>query len=380
MSKIFNQFFMGADRLMAIAMGEHTTMDPSNPDKKIETQEGFMQGAAEGVVQDVSKLAVDGYQARVFTHGSGPQTQIIVQRAELSERAGMHPLPLRYASMDLIGSLGMTFQRLFVNALRKHPDGMAALGSKTRGVATVPTSFIIDPNTMQPAKPIGSSLSDEEVVAKRAQGQTVENRDGKGMRVLVPSPRVLSTFPSDLEAIKACVGADLMTIAGGTGGVALEKVGDEFVARDAVIDKDNAMAQVVIDLINRGVEFDIAAVLTDLPVMVKNFAAIRTGFEKVSKEYGGLHKVPAPVLMSVLAAGEPIRQIAVAEMRDLLSRAGETKSVSGGAVPKMRAACDMVDAGVKRAVICGLNNFGGTVVTPGADGVGTTIMKGDRWV
>lgn len=371
---------MGANKLMAIAMGGHTTMDPSNPDKRIETQEGFMGEAVEKVVSDVSVLAADGYRARLFTHGSGPQTQIIVRRAEISERAGMHPLPLRYASMDLIGSLGMTFQRLFVNALHRHPSGMAALGSGTRGVVTVPTSFVVNPLTMHPRKPIGSPLSDDEVAAKRKQGQTVDNVDGKGMRVLVSSPNVLSTFPSDWEAIMACIRADLMAIAGGTGGVALERVAGEFVARDAVIDKDAAMARIVVDLAEGGVRFDVAAILTDLPVMVRDFAAVRGDFERVSRERGGLHKVPADELTGVLQAGKPIRRIAAADMMDILSRAKESGSVSGGAIPKMQAACDMVDAGVRKAIICGLNNFGATVTNPAADWAGTTVERGERWV
>ena len=345
-----------------------------------------MKEAMRRIMVVTAEAATDGYSTKVLTHGSGPQTGIIMDRAALSEKAGMHPLYLRYATMDLIGSLGMTFQHLIhkVVAGKRLQD---FFGEGTSRVTLNPTAFIVDPATMKPAKPIGGALDEAQVAARKTEGYTVENRDGKGQRVLVPSPKLLETFDDDLFAIASAIKGGALSIAGGTGGLALEDVGGGVLEpRDAVIDKDRAWVRIMMDLATKhGVTFDTGVIFIDAPVVCKDFSRVKPALEEAiaeeralqgEGEYRGMHNIQYDKLLEIFSQGDAISHIAAADMKAMLE-GGQGSSFSGGAIAKVEAACDLVlKAGARRAIICCLDNFARALMDGDA---GTIIERGTTW-
>jgi len=346
---------MNKTKLLGIALGGHTTLDPANPDRSISSQEKFMEDTLGVILQATAQAARECYETVILTHGSGPQTGIIMERAHLSEQNGMHALPLRYASMDLIGSLGMTFQRLLLNYREKFKY---CLGNINEGVSVVPTSFIVDPQTMDPIKPVGKSLLEVEAIKKREEGYTVEDRDGKGQRVLVPSPRLLQTLQSDIAVVLANIRRSALSIAGGTGGRALEKMPDgSLIGRDAVIDKDRAFAQIITDInrLDSNFRLDTAAILTDAPLMVRDFSKVKEGLIAAIEKFGGIHKIPSIELRSLFNEGGAIYKTKVPEIEELLAN---PEAVTGGAIAKLEAACQLITEGdVNRVIITNPEGF-----------------------
>ncbi len=366
-------------KLLAIALGGHATIDPHNPDKSVEAQEKYMEGVTNEVLDVTSAAAEEDYNVALETYGSGPQTGLIMKRAARSEQPteleeGMPPLPLRYASMDLIGSLGMTFQLMTENRRQQVAD---CLGKEMLGSVVVPTSFIIDPRTMKPTKPVGEPLNEaqirDRIAAGLVMGTDIDNVDGRGMRVLVPSPELLETFTPDLASAANNIRNRLTAFAGGTGGRALERLIDGFlVARNAVIDKDRAMRQIMLDLLRQyGIEFDTAIFLTDAEFMVQNYALIHQALTAVP-EGETIHQDD---LARATAAAQPIHRTTSQEMRELFDTEG---AITGGAIAKIDSACTLLEQGaVRRAIICNPQNFGATLL--GQDGTGTDITLGETW-
>ncbi len=367
-------------KLLAIALGGHATIDPHNPDKSVEAQEAYMKAINSRVLGVTSAAAEEGYNLGLETHGSAPQTGLIMKRAARSEQStelaeGLPPLPLRYASMDLIGSLGMTFQLMMENCQLQVAN---CLGKDMKGAVVVPTSFIIDPSTMKPTKPVGEPLNKAQIrkriAAGLVMGTDIANIDGKGMRELVPSPEVLETFASDLASTANNIRDRLTPIAGGTGGRALERLSSGLlIAHNAVIDKDRSMRQIMLDLLEKyGIQFDTAIFLTDADFMVRNYALVHQALTAVPQG----KTIRQDDLARAIAAAQPIHQTTSQEMRELFDIGG---AVTGGAIAKIDSACTLLEQGaVRRAIICSPENFGATLL--GQDGTGTDIRLGERQI
>jgi len=362
-----------APKGLSIAIGGHATLKPGTKDKGIPAQEAAMREALGQILAVVRAATEEGFTWNTLTHGSGPQTKIILDRVRASMTQGMHPLPLYYASMDLIGSIGMTMERMLNSAAaREH----GCLGRDKTGAQLVSTHFLVDPNTMQLIKPIGDPLNENEIKILEAAGETIGNPDGVGPRVLVASPKVLATLPQNLDAIAAIIRCKLLALAGGTGGVAVT-IGknEELEPHPAVIDKDDAAREIVKGLAERGISTDTFAILTADPYMVRRYSTVMEGIERIEKESG--EKISHDERAALMEAAGPIRRIAVADMQAILETKG---AVTGGAKPKIKAACDLVAAGiVEQAIICDPHNFGATFMGKAKD-AGTVIFKGEKWV
>ncbi len=358
---------------LAIALGGHAIMDPYNPEKNLQTQEAHITKVVNGLIQTVLKLEQqNGYRLQIVGHGSGPQTKIVLDRAELSQdpRLGddaMHSLDLRYATMDLIGSLGIFIENAIRNAIIED--------NKTRPLLVTPTNYIIDPNTMHPVKPIGSPLSPEAAEKKRQQGYVVENKnDGKGERVVVPSPQIERVAPDNLMAISTLIRAGALILAGGAGGVALKKGPDGLTSiEDAVIDKDGAVAALLKDLSTLGIQFHTFTIITDVDSAYQDFKKVLDAKKKIEQQVGQGISLSDPRLRSAFEAAGPINLIGITEMEDRIAEGEENGKISGGAVPKLKAACKAVKEGqVEQAIICSpetlepalANGQTGTIIVP----------------
>ena len=314
------------------------------------------------IMDALAMMAKEGYNVDIFSHGSGPQIGILFERVLASIRAGMVPLPLHYMAKDVIASIGMTLRKLIYNiAVAEGLPISHYFGSEVKGIVTLPTNLIVDPNDMEPRKPVGRPLLSDEIEALRGEGYTVEDRDGKGERLLVPSPRVLGMWGDDLVSLYVnMVHGHLMTIAGGGGGEGWEVPlwGGSIESKSAVIDKDEALAKMLIDLFNKkGKRFDAVAVITDLLFMVRDF-------EKASKaieEAGGREEIEARgghEWEDILKTGGLIRDIKVSDMRAILAEGIRLGTISGGAIKKIQSVCDMVEiAQAGKAVICSVRNL-----------------------
>ncbi|MDA1060418.1 MAG: hypothetical protein O3B47_01345 [bacterium] len=368
------------EKLLAVTLGGHAVMPPgAGSNLSYEGQEAWIESTVAQILQTVRKLVASNYKLRILSHGSGPQTGIIMERSAISAKSGMHELPLRAASMDLIATLGMTIQLAIRNTcLREGMTLAEGLGEDTTGVAVNPTSFIVDPETMNPTKPIGMALSEADAARKIREGESVADLDGKGKRVIVPSPNLLETFEFDLDAIASNIYKQILSIAAGTGGRALIRDDNGILhAKDAVIDKDRALARLLIDLLEKDISFDTTAIITDAPYVVRDFSKVRSIIEKA----GGLGKIKPEALRAAYEKGGPIHQISVDDMFELLQSGIESGAFAGGAIAKIEAACQMVQyEGAYKAVICNADNFAKTIQNPTESSSGTTINRGARWV
>jgi len=361
-----------APKGLSIAIGGHATLPANAVDKSIPVQEAAMREVFGQVLTVVRAAVQEGFTWNTMTHGSGPQTDLILKRVRECLKIGMHNLPLYYASMDLIASIGMTMERILASMIARE---MGCFGADKTGVQTVPTHFLVDPNTMKPVKPIGGTLTEEEIKILEKLGETVKDtKDGKGPRIIVASPKVLGVLPQNLDGIVAVIRAGLLAIAGGTGGVAVTIEEDgEITPHPAVIDKDYAAEAIVRGLAEKEIPTDTFGVIMSDPYTVRNFSIVAEGIDAA----GGPMKVTAEERARLMEAAGPIHRIAAADMGAILETPG---AVTSGAEPKIRAAWRLVDKKiVRQAIICSPENFGATFIGKAKD-AGTVIFKGEKWV
>ena len=370
-----------APKLLAVTAGGHATMPPGITRLSIPEQEAYLQKTVEKIFSTIRNLVAETYKLRIFSHGSGPQSGIILDRSDRTSvgEDPLHTVPAHYASMDLIGTLGMTIQ-LIIDNIRRHEELSfpEILGPDSKKIVVAPTSFIIDPNTLQPTKPIGSKLSIAQIADKRALGYTVDNVDGKGNRVLVPSPHPTETYDQDLDSIANSILNDIAVIAAGTGGRALKQLDSGLLeAIESIIDKDRALLQLLIDLaLKKGIKFHTAAFITDAPFIVRDYKPI----ERVIKAAGGLQHIDQEMLRAAIELAGPIRRTTVQEMREHLEKGIESGAISGGAIAKLDSAIKAIEeGGAERTIICNTDTFEDSFTEDQNTG-GTTIEMGARWI
>jgi len=202
----------------------------------------------------VAQLAAEGYEI-VLTHGNGPVVGNIVLRNDAGmSMHGIPPMPMFVCGADSQGGLGFMLQQALQNAL-----GARQLD---RPVAAVVTQVRVDPEDAafaNPTKPIGPFYDENQAERVRNEnGWSVVKDAGRGWRRVVPSPQPIEVV--EWEAIKALVGAGVLTIAVGGGGVpVVRNDAGQLEGVDAVIDKDRAS-----DLLGRLIEADVLVIITQI--------------------------------------------------------------------------------------------------------------------
>lgn len=216
---------------VVVALGGNALLKRGEP-MTAEVQRANVRKAAAAL----SDLAKD--HDIVVAHGSGPQVGLLaLQAAALKD---VPPYPLDVISAESIGMIGYLVEQELANAL---PRGAR--------LATLLTHIEVDPN--DPAfgraeKPIGQVYDPSQAAAARAAHgwPMVEEAPGRWRRV-VPSP--LPKHIVQIEVIRLLVGAGVVTICVGGGGIPVVRGADGgLLGVEAVIDKDRAAGLLAEDL------------------------------------------------------------------------------------------------------------------------------------
>ena len=235
-------------------------------------------------VRAIAELA-DEHEV-VVTHGNGPQIGLLALQGEAY--AGERPYPLDVLGAESEGMVGYLLDQELTNELGG------------RRVATLLTQVLVDrddPAFESPTKPIGP-VYDERTAQELAseRGWSVAP-DGDGYRRVVasPEPRAIVELPT----IRLLVGAGVLVVCAGGGGIPVVEAEGRLHGVEAVIDKDLAAA-----LLATGLDADALLLLTDVPAVEADWGTPRA---------------------------RPLREASVAEL-------GATDFATGSMGPKVEAA------------------------------------------
>ena len=218
----------------------------------------------EALIQTAKYLVqfIENGDELVVTHGNGPQVGnlLLQQAAADSEKNPAMPLDTCVAMTE--GSIGFWLQNALVNELQ-------ARGIK-KDVAAVVTQVIVskdDPAFLNPTKPIGPFLTEEEAKEQAAAtGATFKEDAGRGYRKVVPSPKPVGI--KEVNTVKNLIATGTVVITAGGGGIpVVEDPETKFLTGvEAVIDKDFA-SQTLSELVGA----DLFIVLTGVDNVYVNF-------------------------------------------------------------------------------------------------------------
>ena len=278
----------------------------------------------------IAQLVKAGWDVAI-SHGNGPQVGFILRRSELS-RHELHEVPMDVAGADTQGAIGYMLQQNLINDFQ-------AMGLDKQ-VATIVTQVevaIDDPAMLNPSKPIGTFLEEEEAKRRRdEEGWEVVEDAGRGWRRVVASPQPKRIV--EIEAVRTLMDAGVVVITVGGGGIPVvaEENGDlKGVA--AVIDKDLASALLAKEL--------------DADLLL-----ISTAVEKVALRFGHPDQ-------------QWVDRMTLAEVKQYLDEG--THFAEGSMAPKMRAVVQFLEAGGDRALITNPENIANAI----AGNTGTWIVQ-----
>lgn len=117
----------------------------------------------------------------LITHGNGPQIGYLDELQYDAKRPGTTRQPLDVLGAETEGWLGYEIQRCLSNALQGAGEAVTVLSCMEVGAN--------DPALLQPAKPIGTSYSENEAGELSEQRGWMFRQQGNRYRRVVPSPR-----------------------------------------------------------------------------------------------------------------------------------------------------------------------------------------------
>jgi carbamate kinase len=280
--------------------------------------------------QHIAELVKAGWDVAV-SHGNGPQVGFIMRRSELS-RHELHEVPMDVAGADTQGAIGYALQQNLINDFR-------AMGIN-KPVATVVTQVEVspdDPAMINPSKPIGTFLDEEEAKRREAEeGWSIKEDAGRGWRRVVASPQPQRIV--EIDVIRQLIDSGVVVICVGGGGIPVvaDENGDlQGVA--AVIDKDLASALLALEI-------------------NADMLLISTAVEKVALNFGKPNE-------------EWVDRLTLAEVKQYLAEGGHF--AEGSMAPKMRAVVKFLEGGGKEALITNPENIERAV----AGETGTRIVR-----
>ncbi len=300
------------------------------PDKDHQTVQD--QYAAAGATdQHIAELIRAGWDVAI-THGNGPQVGFIMRRSELA-RGELHEIPMDVAGADTQGAIGYALQQNLINDFR-------AMGID-KLVATVVTQVEVsatDPAMLDPSKPIGTFLDEQEAKRRRdEEGWMVKEDAGRGWRRVVASPQPIRIV--EIDVIRLLIDSGVVVICVGGGGIPVvaDENGDLFGVA-AVIDKDVASALLALEI-------------------GADMLLISTAVEKVALAYGTPDQ-------------RWVDQLTLSEVKSYLAEGGHF--AEGSMAPKMRAVVRFLEGGGKEALITNPESIERAV----AGETGTRIVHG----
>jgi carbamate kinase len=301
-------------KIAVVAIGGNSLIK----DEKHKSVEDQYQAAKE-TTYHIADMIEAGWDVAIG-HGNGPQVGFILRRSEIAARVeGMHEVPLDVCGADSQGAIGYALQQTLQNELYKR--------NIKKNVATVITQVLVDRNDkafQNPSKPIGSFM--DEIEAKRREtemGWSVVEDAGRGWRRVVASP--LPKEVVELETVKALLGAGVVVITVGGGGIPIIDIGDgEYQGAAAVIDKDYASS-----LLARVINADLFL--------------ISTAVEKVAINFGKPNE-------------KWLDRMTLAEAKQYLAEG--IHFAKGSMAPKIQAIIWYLEAGGKQALVTSPENIG----------------------
>ena len=297
-------------KLIVVAFGGNAVYPPTIKGTAQE-QLDIMADACEHLVP----MFRAGYRV-VITHGNGPVVGNILFRMALTSRE-LVPMPMDVCVAHSQGGIGYMLQQSLANVLARR--GLRL------GVSSIVTEVEVaadDPAFANPTKPVGRFFSEAD--AKRIGAETgwdfVED-SGRGWRRVVPSPMPLRIL--DAPAINALLGAGVIPIAAGGGGIPVVREPDgTYRGVAAVIDKDLTSSLLAAD------------VGAGTLVML-------TGVERVALDFGK----PTQRSVDRMTAAEAAKH------------AADGQFPPGSMGPKITAALRFLERGGPRAVITALDKL-----------------------
>jgi carbamate kinase len=260
----------------------------------------------------------------VISHGNGPQVGLLALQGSAYTEVDPYPLDLLGAQTE--GMIGYLIQQELGNLLpfETRLASLLTLVEVDRG----------DPAFGDPTKPIGPIYDEAEAERLGLEKGWILKPDGDSFRRVVPSPLPRRIF--GLEPLEWLLGHGCVVICAGGGGIPVmytdepSPAGRTLVGVEAVIDKDLASALLATDL-----HADVLLIVTDVDAVYEGW-------------------------------GTPEQRAIRRASADELSG---SSFAAGSMGPKVRAACQFVQATGKRAVI------GSTTDTPALlrGEAGTTI-------
>ena len=266
--------------------------------------------------QHIAELVKAGWEVAI-SHGNGPQVGFIMRRSELS-RHELHELPMDVAVADTQGAIGYALQQNLINDFR-------AMGVD-KLVTTVVTQVEVsptDPAMLNPSKPIGTFLDEDEAKRRRdEEGWSIKEDAGRGWRRVVASPEPVRIV--EIDVIRKLLDAGVVVICVGGGGIPV--VADEngdLSGVAAVIDKDVASALLALEV-------------------GADVLLISTAVEKVALGFGTPEQ-------------RWIDQFTLTEVKRYLDEGGHF--AEGSMAPKMRAVVKFLEGGGTEALITNPENI-----------------------
>ena len=257
--------------------------------------------AARLAAERIADIAASGWEV-IVTHGNGPQVGRILLQQEAAADL-VHPMPLDVCGAQSQGQIGYVLQAAIGDVFyeRSLERPVVALLTMTRVRRD-------DPAFAEPSKPVGPFYEEAEAASiARDRGWILRPDARGGYRRVVPSPRPYSIVEGPI--IASLVGAGVIVIAAGGGGIPVVEEGPRLVGVEGVVDKDLTAA-----VLARDVDAATLLILTDV--------------ERVEVGFG------TPEARELLAAGE---------------------FGAGSMGPKVEAAVEFVERGGPRAVIGSLD-------------------------
>lgn len=234
---------------VVIALGGNAILQPG--------QKGSYDVQKENIdksVESIKKVVKANYKLAIV-HGNGPQVGQILQQNEIAKDE-IPSQPLFALNAQSQGYIGFMIQESIKNALRNH---------EVTSLLTMVEVDAQDEAFTKPEKPIGTFYTEEEAKILEEEKQWVMGEDaGRGYRRLVASPKPISII--EKESIKTLLDAGHIVISTGGGGIPVQKIKDQYVGIDAVIDKDLSALRLAKDI-----DADVLMILTDVSNVYINY-------------------------------------------------------------------------------------------------------------
>lgn len=292
-----------------IALGGNAMTSPDGSARPEDQRSAIRQAA--GPIVD---LVAAGHDVLV-THGNGPQVGNLLVKNELT--AGhVPPVPLDWCGAQTQATIGM----LIINAL---DETFAARGIDRHSASLVSRTLVdaADEHFVEPTKPIGRYLSEQDARPLIAQGQHFTEVEGRGWRRVVASPTPVECL--DGRAADTLMSAGFVVVCSGGGGIPTITGEDgSYAGVEAVIDKDLTAA-----LIAQQVAADYLVIATDVEAVVADWGS---------------------------PSARAIEEVTTTEMRSI---AAEQGFAAGSMGPKVEAVTTFAESGTGIGVITSLDRI-----------------------